>query len=90
MAVCSLFLNQEVRTESRKTLEKNVSFKSALLMPEVSMNSFHSLPQIYSSFSRHHVPSDSVAPFFSASDKQTQTTTYISSICSKAGLEKSA
>ena len=86
MAVCGLFLNQAV-TESRKTLEKNVSFKSALLMPEVSMNSFHSLPQIYSSFSRHHVPSDSVAPFFSASDKQTQTTT---SICSKAGLEMSA
>ena len=41
MSVCGLSLHQE-STESRKTLNKNLFFKSALLILTASTNAFHS------------------------------------------------
>ena len=49
-------------SESRKTLEqKNLSFKSALLIPTISTSTFHSTNLFL--FSCHYIPTNSVAPF---------------------------
>ena len=56
MAVCGL--SQDLGgSESRK----NLSSKSALLVPAVLTSTLHS-PNFFM-FSRHHIPTDSVAPF---------------------------
>ena len=60
MAVCSLSLHLG-SLESRKTLKKNLSPRSALLIPTVSTSAFHSSNLFL--FSRHHIPTKSVAPF---------------------------
>ena len=51
MVVCGLSLHQG-STESRKTLEQNLFFKSALLILTVSMNAFHST-NLFCCFSRY-------------------------------------
>ena len=54
MGICSLSLHPG-SSESCKTLEqKNLSFKSALLVPTVSKSALHSTNLF--SFSRHHTP----------------------------------
>ena len=62
MVVCGLSLDQE-STESRKTQNKNLFFKSALLILTVSMNAFHSTT-LFCCFSRYQAPTNSVAPSF--------------------------
>ena len=47
--------------KAAKHKNKNLSFKSALLIPTVSTSTFHSTNLFL--FSRHHTPTDSVAPF---------------------------
>ena len=59
-AVCGLCLHLG-GSESRKTLEKNLSSKSAFLIPTVSTSPFHSTN--LSLFFRHYIPTNSVAPF---------------------------
>ena len=54
MAICGPSLHQG-STESRKTLEQNFFFKSALLILTVSMNTFHS-PNLFCCFSRYQAP----------------------------------
>ena len=44
-----------------KRYNKNLFFKSALLTPTVSTSAFHSTNLFL--FSRHHIPTDNVAPF---------------------------
>ena len=58
MAICGLSLHQG-STESRKTLEKKIIFKSALLILTVLTNYFRS-----TNFSRCQAPTNSVAPHF--------------------------
>ena len=58
MAACGLSLR---RSESRKTQEKNLSSKSALLIPTVSTSAFHSTNLFL--YSRHRIPTNSVAQF---------------------------
>ena len=53
MAVCGLSLHLS-SSESCKTLEQNLSSKSALLIPTVSTSAFHSTNLFL--FSRHHTP----------------------------------
>ena len=64
MAVCSLSIYQG-SMESRKTLEQNFIFKSALLilMGHVSTNTFHSTV-FFCSFSCYQATTDSLAPSF--------------------------
>ena len=62
MVVCGLSLHQG-STESRKTLEQNLFFKSALLILTVLTNAFHST-NLFSCFSRYQAPTNSVAPSF--------------------------
>ena len=69
MAVYSLSLHLG-SSESRKTLEQNLSSKSALLIPTVSTGVFHSTNLFL--FSRHHTPTNSIAPF--SAYKPTQST----------------
>ena len=47
--------------KAAKHKNKNSSFKSALYIPTVSTSAFHSTNLFL--FSRHHTPTDSVAPF---------------------------
>ena len=58
-AFCGLSLHLG-SSESRKTIEQKLSSKSALLIPTVSTNAFHSTDPLL--FSRHYVPTNSVAP----------------------------
>ena len=60
MTVCGLSQHQG-STESRKTLEKNLFFKSALFT--LSTNAFHST-NLFCCFSRCQAPTNSVAPYF--------------------------
>ena len=62
MALCGVSLHL-CSSESCKTLEQNFSFKSALLIRTVSTNALHSTYLFL--FSRHYIPTNSVAPFFS-------------------------
>ena len=62
MAVCGLSLHQG-NTESHKTLDQNLFFKSALLILTVSTNAFHST-NLFCCFSRCQAPPNSVAPYF--------------------------
>ena len=72
---------QAVR-KAAKPQNKNLSFKSALLIPTVSAKSaFHSTSLFL--FSRHHIPTNSVAPF---SAYKPSHTTHNSSNCSEEGL----
>ena len=80
MVVCGLSLHQG-STESRKTLEKNLFFKSALLILTVSINAFHST-NLFCCFSGYQAPANSVAP----PSVYKPHTTHNSSICSDEGL----
>ena len=60
IAVCGLSLRLG-SSESPKHDNKNLSSKSALLIPTVSTSAFHSTNLFL--FSRHHIPTDSVASF---------------------------
>ena len=61
-AVCGLSLHQG-STENRKTWEKNLFFKLALLNLTVSTNAFHST-NLFFCFSPYHAPTNSVALSF--------------------------
>ena len=61
MAVCGLSLHLG-SSESRKLWYKNLSFQSAHLIPTVSTSALNSTDLFL--FSRHHIPSKSIAPFF--------------------------
>ena len=64
MVLCCLSLHQG-STESCKTLEKNLVFKSALLILTASMKAFHSTNLFCCNcFSRYQAPTSSVAPSF--------------------------
>ena len=72
---------QAVR-KAAKPQNKNLSFKSALLIPTVSAKSaFHSTSLFL--FSRHHIPTNSVAPF---SAYKPTFSAHNSSNCSEEGL----
>ena len=85
MAICGLSLHQG-STESRKTLEQNLFFKSALFLT-VPTSASHST-NLCSCFSRYHGPTNSIASFFLFKPH----TTHNSSIRSDEGptLETSA
>ena len=55
--------------KAAKRYNKNLFFKSALLTPTVSTSAFHSTNLFL--FSRHHIPTDNVAPFSAYTDPQT-------------------
>ena len=59
-AVCGVSLHQG-STESCKTLEQKISFKSALLILTVSTNAFYAA-NLICCFSRYQAPTNSVAP----------------------------
>ena len=56
-----------------KLQNKDLSFRSALFIPTVSMNTFHSANLFL--FSRHHIPTNSVAPF--SADKYTHNSQFL-------------
>ena len=60
MTVCGLSLHLG-SSESRKTLEQKFIFQIGTLNPTVSTRAFHSTNLFL--FSRHHISTDSVAPF---------------------------
>ena len=62
MVVCGLSLRQG-STESRKTLEQKIFFKSVLLILTVLTNAFHST-NLFSCFSHYQAPTNNVAPSF--------------------------
>ena len=63
MAVCGRLSLHQGSTESRKTLEQNLFFKSALLILTVSTDPFPSTNS-FCCFSRFQAPTNSVAPYF--------------------------
>ena len=74
------FLNiQEVR-KAAKHLNKNLSSKSALLISTVSTSAFHFTNLFL--FSRHHIPTNSVAPF--SAYKPTHNPQFLQSLCRRA------
>ena len=62
MAVCGLSLHQEAQ-KAAKLLNKDLFFKSALLILTVSTNAFHSTNS-FCCFSRCQAPTNSVPPHF--------------------------
>ena len=56
-----------------KLQNKDLSFRSALFIPTVSTNTFHSANLFL--FSRHHIPTNSVAPF--SADKYTHNSQFL-------------